>query len=57
MSEKSTNSTSKTNLMCPCGEFIVGKDENDLVEKAQEHLRTKHPDHEYTRDEILMLAY
>jgi predicted small metal-binding protein len=47
----------KTNLDCPCGEHLEGKDEDDLVEKAQEHLREKHPDHEYTRDQILFMAY
>jgi predicted small metal-binding protein len=49
----------KTNLHCPCGEHIVGKDEDELVEKAKEHLREKHPDlvDVYGRDEILFVAY
>lgn len=44
-------------LTCPCGTHIVGKDEDALVEKVQAHLRAEHPDHEYTRDQILFLAY
>lgn len=47
----------KTHLNCPCGEAIVGKDEEDLVEKAQEHLSEKHPGREYDRDAILFMAY
>jgi hypothetical protein len=46
----------QTELTCPCGERIVGKDEDDLVEKAQKHLKEKHPGHEYTREEILFIA-
>ena len=34
----------KTRLSCPCGEFIQGQDEDDLVEKAFAHLREKHPE-------------
>jgi predicted small metal-binding protein len=47
----------RTNLQCPCGEMIVGEDEDDLVAKAQAHLKEKHPGMEYTRDEILFMAY
>jgi hypothetical protein len=49
----------KTNLQCPCGEMITGKDEDDLVEKAQAHLAEKHPDlvGHYTREHILFMAY
>ena len=47
----------KTALRCPCGEMLVGKDEDELVEKAQAHLAEKHPDLEYSRDEILFMAY
>jgi predicted small metal-binding protein len=47
----------KTNLNCPCGEHIRGTDEDDLVAKVQAHLAEKHPDHQYTRDEILFIAY
>ncbi|TQS43087.1 DUF1059 domain-containing protein [Cryptosporangium phraense] len=47
----------KRQLTCPCGEHLVGEDEDDLVAKAQAHLAAEHPDHEYSRDEILFLAY
>jgi len=49
----------KTRLQCPCGELIVGEDEDDLVEKAMEHLREKHPElaNEYSREHILFIAY
>ncbi|MCW0213468.1 MAG: DUF1059 domain-containing protein [Pseudonocardia sp.] len=47
----------KRNLSCPCGEQITGTDEDDLVEKTQRHLAENHPDHEYSRDEILFIAY
>ena len=46
-----------TNLRCPCGEFIQGSDEDDLVEKTQAHLAENHPGHEYSRDQILFMAY
>ncbi len=44
-------------LQCPCGELLEGVDDDDIVEKAQEHLRDKHPGMEYSRDEILFMAY
>lgn len=47
----------KTMLDCPCGERIQGENEDDLVEKVQAHLKEAHPDHEYTREQILMIAY
>jgi hypothetical protein len=49
----------KTTIQCPCGEVIVGGDEDDLVEKTQEHLREVHPQLEnaYTREQILFMAY
>jgi predicted small metal-binding protein len=47
----------KTMLTCPCGELIEGKDEDELVEKVRAHLREKHPDHEYSREQILFMAY
>lgn len=47
----------KRNLNCPCGEQIVGTDEDDLVTKTQAHLAEKHPGHEYSRDQILFIAY
>jgi len=46
----------RTCLDCPCGEHIVGADEDDLVEKARLHLAMSHPGRRYTRDEILFLA-
>jgi hypothetical protein len=49
--------TAKTRLQCPCGEFLQGTDEDDMVEKAQQHLKERHPDLEYERDEILFMAY
>jgi len=47
----------KTQLHCPCGEQIKGTDEDDLVEKTLKHLRDEHDGREYTRDEILFMAY
>ncbi|CAM5729875.1 hypothetical protein MAUB1S_02311 [Mycolicibacterium aubagnense] len=47
----------KTHLNCPCGEAISGKDEDDLVEKAQTHLAEQHPGREYDREMILFMAY
>ena len=49
--------TSKTRLQCPCGEFLQGDDEDDLVTKAQAHLRDRHPHLEYDREDILFMAY
>ena len=49
----------KTTLPCPCGEYVRGDDDDDLVEKAFAHLRDKHPDRaeEYNREQILFMAY
>lgn len=47
----------KTHLNCPCGEAILGKDEDDLVDKTQDHLAEAHPGMEYDRDAILFMAY
>jgi len=47
----------KTQLHCPCGEQIKGVDEDDLVAKTLKHLRDEHDGREYTRDEILFMAY
>ena len=47
----------KTHLSCPCGEAIVGTDEDDLVDKAQSHLSEAHPGREYDREMILFMAY
>ncbi|HSV39634.1 MAG TPA: hypothetical protein VLI04_12835 [Nocardioidaceae bacterium] len=43
-------------LRCPCGEFITGEDDDELVEKTQAHLAEKHPGLEYDRDMILLFA-
>ncbi len=49
----------KTQLDCPCGQHIVGENEDDLVEKALAHLREAHPElaDTYSRDQILFVAY
>ncbi|MFW0789611.1 DUF1059 domain-containing protein [Gordonia sp. CPCC 205333] len=47
----------KTRLTCPCGEQIKGATEDELVESVRTHLKENHPDHDYTRDEILFMAY
>ncbi|MBS1842779.1 MAG: DUF1059 domain-containing protein [Actinobacteria bacterium] len=47
----------KRHLDCPCGKHIEGEDEDDLVKKVEAHLVEEHPDHHYSRDEILMVAY
>ncbi|MFD6455186.1 MULTISPECIES: DUF1059 domain-containing protein [Nocardia] len=47
----------KRHLSCPCGEFLIGTDEDDLVAAAQRHLTEQHPDHRYSREQILFMAY
>jgi predicted small metal-binding protein len=47
----------KTMLPCPCGEHIEGENEDDLVKRVYDHLRQAHPGLEYTREQILELAY
>jgi predicted small metal-binding protein len=49
----------KVTLRCPCGELIVAADEDELVAKAEEHLRREHPDLAgvYSREDILAFAY
>jgi hypothetical protein len=46
----------KTILDCPCGARITGETEDQLVERTQAHLAENHPDHEYSREEILFIA-
>jgi hypothetical protein len=46
----------KTRLNCPCGEYIQGSDEDDLVEKVQTHLAEEHPGRDYDREAILFMA-
>lgn len=45
-----------TRITCPCGEFIEGETEDDLVEKTQAHLQDTHG-RTYGREEILLMAY
>jgi hypothetical protein len=47
----------KTNLKCPCGAFLTGTDEDDLVARAQAHLTEEHPGLAYEREQILFMAY
>jgi hypothetical protein len=47
----------KTILTCPCGQTMRGEDEDDLVAQVQEHLRREHPTLEYTREQILLMAW
>jgi predicted small metal-binding protein len=46
----------KTRIQCPCGETIVGKDEDELVELTNAHLTEQHDGRTYNRDMILMMA-
>lgn len=46
-------------LICPCGQLLVGEDDDELVAVAKQHLADRHPDmgpDPYTRDEILAFA-
>lgn len=46
----------KTKLVCPCGTVVRGEDEDDLVEKAHQHLAERHPGRHYSREEILAIS-
>jgi len=46
----------KTRLTCPCGQQIVGADEDELVARTQAHLAEAHPFLEYDREQILFVA-
>ncbi len=46
----------KTRLNCPCGEYIQGSDEDDLVDKVKAHLAEEHPGRDYDREAILFMA-
>ena len=46
----------KTKLICPCGDHIEGKDEDDLVELTNAHLNEQHDGRTYDREMILMMA-
>jgi hypothetical protein len=50
-------SEEKTELICPCGAWLEGTDEDDLVEKARQHLKDEHGGREYSREEILFMAH
>ncbi len=47
----------RTTLDCPCGERLVGDDEEQLVAVVREHLAAVHPDLDYSREQILFLAF
>ncbi len=47
----------KTQLRCPCGEYIKAESEDELVDLTKQHLAKDHPGMDYTREEILFLAY
>ncbi|MGI5218593.1 DUF1059 domain-containing protein [Nocardia carnea] len=47
----------KTQLNCPCGEHLTGANEDELVDVVRKHLAENHPGHDYTRDQILFMAY
>lgn len=59
VSEQETDlvATPKTRLHCPCGEWLEGETEDELVELAMQHLRDSHPGLDYTREEILFMAF
>jgi predicted small metal-binding protein len=46
----------KTRIQCPCGQVIVGEDEDELVERTNAHLYEEHDGRTYDRDMILMMA-
>ncbi len=46
----------KTRIQCPCGETVVGRDEDELVELTNAHLAAQHDGRTYDRDVILMMA-
>ncbi len=42
-------------IQCPCGSLIEGRDDDEVVKKAQEHARTIHG-MELSRDQALAMA-
>jgi predicted small metal-binding protein len=42
-------------IQCPCGSVIDGRDDDDVVKKAQEHARQVHQ-MELTREQALAMA-
>ncbi|GAA1538673.1 DUF1059 domain-containing protein [Nocardioides humi] len=55
MSDQNQNPTLR--LDCPCGARLQGPSEDELVEAVQAHLAQRHPGREYSREEILFLAF
>lgn len=47
----------KTTLDCPCGERIEADTEDELVARARAHLAEAHPGLDYSREQILFLAF
>lgn len=43
-------------LRCPCGETLTGDTEDDIVAVSTAHLKAKHPNLDYGRDDILFMA-
>ena len=45
-------------IICVCGKVVEGKDDDELWEKAQEHLAADHPDlvGKVSREDILAQA-
>ena len=43
---------------CPCGESVTGETDDELVAKAEAHVREKHPDmvSQMSREKILSMA-
>jgi len=43
---------------CPCGETVLGEDDNELVANVEQHISDQHPDMVGTmsRDQILGMA-
>lgn len=46
----------KSRLNCPCGEYITGTTEDELVENVQAHLAAEHEGRTYDREAILFMA-
>jgi hypothetical protein len=44
-------------LACPCGEVLRAPTDDELVEAAQRHLASAHPELDYSRDQILFMSY
>ncbi|MGO4248478.1 hypothetical protein VUN82_12095 [Micrococcaceae bacterium Sec5.1] len=44
-------------VSCPCGILLDGVDDEELVIAVRAHLNESHPGLDYTRDQILLMAY